>query len=155
MVGWIKVILIGLVGAGSVWLLVTGLPIEDVREASRTDWDNWESQTAADFDQEVLTAQTRFAFEFLSELLRLQPAQNVFVSPTSVTFALSMTLNGAATETHRAMADALGIRGSRTVESIVPTPRFKHPWQRGIGRSDLWLRTRSGRARDTASRTTS
>jgi serine protease inhibitor len=47
-----------------------------------------------------------FAFRLLDELA--EDGQNLFVSPLSVWTALSMTLNGAAGETERAMAEALG-----------------------------------------------
>jgi serine protease inhibitor len=62
-------------------------------------------------DRRLLAAHTRFALKLFSELRREQPAANVFISPTSIALALSMTLNGAAGDTQRAMAQALDLQG--------------------------------------------
>jgi len=43
--------------------------------------------------------------------------RNVFISPSSIAFALSMTLNGASGETRKAMASALGV-GAESLDEV-------------------------------------
>ena len=59
----------------------------------------------------IASANTRFGFNLFAELLGEKPSENVFISPSSVAFALAMTYNGAAGETRQAMAKALEVEG--------------------------------------------
>jgi len=59
----------------------------------------------------VVPANTRFGFNLFDELLGDKPSENVFISPSSVAFALAMTYNGAAGDTRQAMAEALEVEG--------------------------------------------
>lgn len=59
----------------------------------------------------LVAANTRFGFKLFSEILKKDSGKNVFVSPTSVAIALSMTYNGASGETQQAMANALQLQG--------------------------------------------
>ncbi len=63
---------------------------------------------AADVDASLVAANTDFAVRLLWQLQRSQGGGNVFISPLSVSVALSMAYNGANTTTKQAMAEALG-----------------------------------------------
>jgi serine protease inhibitor len=65
----------------------------------------------APVDSKLVDANTKFGFKLLSEILKQDSKKNVFVSPTSVAIALSMTYNGANGETQQAMAKALELQG--------------------------------------------
>ena len=66
---------------------------------------------AADVDASLVAANTGFAVKLLRELQMSQQGSNVFISPLSVSVALSMAYNGANTTTKQAMAEALGFEG--------------------------------------------
>jgi len=55
-------------------------------------------------DEPMIAATKRFAFRFSNLLLKQNANRNVFVSPSSVIFALAMTYNGAEGKTRQAMA---------------------------------------------------
>ena len=57
----------------------------------------------------VASANTRFGFKLLHDLRERDPGGNIFISPLSISIALTMTYNGAVGETERAMAEVLGI----------------------------------------------
>lgn len=59
----------------------------------------------------LVAATNDFGFRLLAELRQAAPAGNVFISPTSIAIALTMTWNGARGETQRAMAKTLGLAG--------------------------------------------
>lgn len=59
----------------------------------------------------LVKANTQFGFKLFSEILKQDGQDNVFVSPSSVAIALSMTYNGASGETQKAMAKALQLQG--------------------------------------------
>jgi serpin B len=62
-------------------------------------------------DEKFVDANTRFGFNLFREVLKQDSNKNVFVSPSSVAIALSMTYNGASGETQQAMAKALQLQG--------------------------------------------
>jgi serpin B len=62
-------------------------------------------------DSRVVSSNTQFSFELLNELHKQEGGKNIFISPLSVSIALTMTYNGAAGETQRAMADTLNLEG--------------------------------------------
>jgi serine protease inhibitor len=62
-------------------------------------------------EKSLATAQTGFGFKLFSQLTAGGTPDNVFISPTSVAFALAMTWNGAAGETREAMSRALELKG--------------------------------------------
>jgi serpin B len=69
----------------------------------------------------VVEAANEFAFDFFVPIVTEQKgAENIMISPFSVTSALSMTLNGAAGETFDAMKGALRYDG-RTIDEINET----------------------------------
>jgi serpin B len=62
-------------------------------------------------DSKLVDANTKFGFKLFKEILKQDSNKNVFVSPSSVAIALSMTYNGASGETQQAMANALELQG--------------------------------------------
>lgn len=57
----------------------------------------------------VASANTRFGFKLLHDLRERESGGNIFISPLSISIALTMTYNGAVGETERAMAEVLEI----------------------------------------------
>ncbi len=67
-------------------------------------------ETSEDPDvSSVASANTRFGFELLQDLRERDAGGNIFISPLSISIALTMTYNGAVGETERAMAEVLEI----------------------------------------------
>lgn len=64
----------------------------------------------------LITAINRFGLRLLRELAGKVPAENLLISPASVSAALSMTYNGAGGETARAMAETLCLEGLKLEE---------------------------------------
>lgn len=62
-------------------------------------------------DARLVSANTRFGFKLFKELAEQDAGKNVFISPSSIAFALAMVYNGASGETQQAMADALELQG--------------------------------------------
>jgi serine protease inhibitor len=62
-------------------------------------------------DTKIVAANTKFGFKLFSEIFKEDGAKNVFVSPSSVAFALAMTYNGASGSTQQEMAKALELQG--------------------------------------------
>ena len=59
----------------------------------------------------VASANTRFGFNLLTDVQAREPGANIFISPLSISIALTMTYNGAVGETQHAMARVLEIEG--------------------------------------------
>ena len=59
----------------------------------------------------VVSANENFGFKLLADLHKRDSDKNIFISPLSVSIALTMAYNGAAGETQRAMAKVLEIEG--------------------------------------------
>src|SRR6056297_3863098 len=59
-------------------------------------------------DGQVIGGMTSFAFELFKELNREEGGGNIFISPLSVSTALTMTYNGAGGETRNEMKESLG-----------------------------------------------
>ncbi|MEP0873021.1 serpin family protein [Trichocoleus desertorum AS-A10] len=70
-------------------------------------------KTATD---KLIAANNQFGFKLFSELLKQQPNQNIFVSPLSISIALSMLYNGAVGQTQAEMAIALGLQNMSVQE---------------------------------------
>ena len=66
---------------------------------------------AADVDASLVAVNTDFAVRLLREIQSSQQGDNIFISPLSVSVALSMAYNGANTSTKQAIAAALGFEG--------------------------------------------
>lgn len=61
-------------------------------------------------DSNVPVANTQFGFNLFNTLWETEQNQNIFISPFSISVALAMTLNGAASETEQAMIDTLQLQ---------------------------------------------
>jgi serine protease inhibitor len=71
-----------------------------------------EARAASSADQQKLaSANTGFAFKLLKEIAKEQPAQNLFISPCSVSSVLQMVCNGAGGKTKEEMQQVLGTSG--------------------------------------------
>ncbi|WNZ48132.1 serpin family protein [Leptolyngbya boryana CZ1] len=75
------------------------------------------SLEAPSVNPKLVAANTKFGFKLFSEILKKDSQKNVFVSPSSVAIALSMTYNGANGNTKQAMANALQFQGM-TLEEL-------------------------------------
>ena len=62
-------------------------------------------------DNALSEANAKFGFKLLTQLYNQNPNENVFISPLSISLALTMTYNGALGETKQAMAKTLEIEG--------------------------------------------
>ena len=62
-------------------------------------------------DKEIVAANTRFALNIFKELAREDEGKNIFISPLSISTALSMAYNGAKGSTKDAMAETLEFWG--------------------------------------------
>ncbi|MCK5811665.1 MAG: serpin family protein [Clostridiales bacterium] len=62
---------------------------------------------AADKSDNVITANSKFSFEFFKEINKSDQNKNVFISPYSISSALSMLYNGANGQTESEMASML------------------------------------------------
>lgn len=69
------------------------------------------SKKSVNPDTKIVAANTKFGFKLFSEVLKSDAGKNVFVSPSSVAFALAMTYNGASGSTQQEMAKALELQG--------------------------------------------
>ena len=65
---------------------------------------------AVPIDSNVPVANTEFGFNLFSAIWEAEQNQNIFISPFSVSTALTMTLNGASGETEQAMIDTLQLQ---------------------------------------------
>ncbi|MEB3343469.1 serpin family protein [Okeania sp.] len=64
-----------------------------------------------DMSMKLVSANNKFGFKLFSEIHKSQSNENIFISPSSVAIALSMTYNGASGNTQTAMAKALNFEG--------------------------------------------
>ncbi|MHB0997975.1 MAG: serpin family protein [Armatimonadota bacterium] len=60
-------------------------------------------------DSDIPAANNNFAFRLFDKMTDESQGDNVFISPVSISLALSMTLNGAEGSTKKSMLDALGL----------------------------------------------
>ena len=69
-------------------------------------------------NKKLARATNSFGFNLLRRLCAGEAKdKNAFISPSSIAFALSMTLNGASGETRKAMASALGV-GAESLDEV-------------------------------------
>ncbi|HBR00722.1 serpin family protein [Roseofilum sp. Belize Diploria] len=69
------------------------------------------SATNTGVNPQLTDAHTRFSFKLWQQLLAQEETKNIFISPSSVAIALTMTYNGASGDTQTAMANALELQG--------------------------------------------
>ncbi|MBM3167589.1 MAG: serpin family protein [Chloroflexi bacterium] len=61
-------------------------------------------------DPRLILANTRFGFKLFAEIVKQDPGKNVFISPSSIAFALAMIYNGSRGETQQAMAATMELQ---------------------------------------------
>jgi len=74
-------------------------------------------EKAGSVDQSLVSSNTRFALSLFKDLIAEDADRNVFISPLSISIALSMTSNGAEGSTRDAMARALQL-GNMSLEEL-------------------------------------
>lgn len=67
-------------------------------------------------DARLVSSSTSFGFNLFDRLAKQDPNKNIFISPSSVAIALSMTYNGASGETQEAIAKALELQNIKIDE---------------------------------------
>ncbi|MBR8828978.1 MAG: serpin family protein [Gomphosphaeria aponina SAG 52.96 = DSM 107014] len=97
-------------------------------------------------NQNLITANTQFGFKLLQTLMQEEEQQNIFISPTSIAYALAMAYNGANGETQQEIATALGLQAM----SLAEINSAFQLWQENLANIDpkvqldlansLWLR---------------
>lgn len=65
---------------------------------------------------EIIDAAKSFGFSLFHQINTIQPDENIFISPLSVSMALGMTMNGADNETYEAMRQTLEFEGLTEAE---------------------------------------
>jgi serpin B len=73
--------------------------------------DQNKKEAGGSLDPRLVSANTRFGFNLFADLAKRDQGKNLFISPTSIGLALSMTYNGAVGETKAGMERALEIQG--------------------------------------------
>jgi len=68
-------------------------------------------------EKEVLASSENFGLKIFQELAMAERETNIFISPLSISMALSMTINGANTSTYDAIQNTLGL-GNLSLEDI-------------------------------------
>ncbi|TVQ46670.1 MAG: serpin family protein [Gloeocapsa sp. DLM2.Bin57] len=86
----------------SLLLTIVGITVQPQPTMSET-----ENMTAT---QEIVKANNSFGFDVFSLLWKYNQQENIFISPSSMSFALSMLYNGATGETAREMREVLHTR---------------------------------------------
>ena len=99
--------MIGLAALGSI----AGLSMTKQMPASADVTNTSSVKQASTMNEKLVAANTKFGFKLFSEILKKESNQNIFVSPTSVAIALSMTYNGANGSTQQAIAQTLELQG--------------------------------------------
>ena len=90
------------------------------------------SQSAGQETRDKLTAaHNQFGWKMFKELFKQQAEENVFISPASITAALSMTYNGAGGETKAAMAKTLQLEGLSVEEVNQASNQLMKGWESG------------------------
>lgn len=67
-------------------------------------------------DSKIVLANNKFGTKIFTEILKTDKDKNIFISPTSILFALSMTYNGTKANTKTEMEKALELTGMTTEE---------------------------------------
>ncbi len=72
---------------------------------------NSERNRQLNLDTRLIEASHRFSFNLFDRIANQKTNKNIFISPLSISLALSMTYNGASGETQNAMAKTLEVQG--------------------------------------------
>ncbi|MFN4151054.1 MAG: serpin family protein, partial [Candidatus Sericytochromatia bacterium] len=107
-------------------LLVTSVVLAGCRNVSSSEPSSFTQKSFAPLsdkdlkvttDSKIVTANNKFGINLYSELVKNEKDKNIFISPLSISFALSMTYNGAGGETKKAMEKALSF-DSMTLDEV-------------------------------------
>lgn len=80
-------------------------------------------------DGNIPLANTQFGFNLFNTIWESEQNQNIFISPFSISIALTMTLNGASDETEQAMVDTLQLQGIPTNSINSSYSQLQHNFQ--------------------------
>ncbi|HAX80393.1 MAG TPA: proteinase inhibitor I4 serpin [Cyanobacteria bacterium UBA11372] len=105
--GIVLAAIISLAALGSIAGLSMTKPMPASADVSNTT----SVKQASTMNEKLVAANTKFGFKLFGEILKQNSSQNIFVSPTSVAIALSMTYNGANGSTQQAIAQTLELQG--------------------------------------------
>lgn len=83
-------------------------------------------------DDRIVEANTSFGFKLFDRVTEQDANKNIFISPSSVAIALSMTYNGASGETQQAIGKALELQGIK----IDQVNSFNHTIQQLLANGD-------------------
>ena len=61
-------------------------------------------------EQHILNSNNRFGFQLLQKIANATPQENIVISPVSISMALGMAMNGAASATYDSMKTVLGFQ---------------------------------------------
>lgn len=89
---------------------VSPKPITDIRP------NNNPNNRKVKLDDRLVGASTSFGFSLFDRIAKQDPNKNIFISPSSIAIALSMTYNGASGETQEAIAKALELQNIKIDE---------------------------------------
>ncbi|WP_445246025.1 serpin family protein [Microcoleus sp. OTE_8_concoct_300] len=84
----------------------------------------------SDVDARLVAANTKFGFNLFNTLTKQQPNKNIFISPTSVALALSMTYNGVSGETKQEMTKVLQLTGMTPQEINAANQGLQNSFQK-------------------------
>jgi serpin B len=100
------------IGMALLFSVLSVMPPGDGFAASTSSQSNQaQKKSIAPVDNKLIAANTQFGFKLFDQLTKQDAGKNIFVSPSSVAFALAMIYNGASGETQQAMAKALEVNG--------------------------------------------
>jgi serine protease inhibitor len=88
----------------------------NIAESTKPIIDNRPNNRKVKLDDRLVESSTSFGFNLFDRLAKQDPKKNIFISPSSVVIALSMTYNGASGETQEAIAKALEFQGIKIDE---------------------------------------
>jgi serpin B len=83
------------------------------------------SQKKSSVDSRLVTANTNFGFKLYSKITKRNAGKNIFVSPSSILFALAMAYNGADGATKQAMQNALELQNLKLDEINAANAQLK------------------------------
>ncbi|GAA0770228.1 serpin family protein [Clostridium subterminale] len=107
---------------------------------------NKEEISAKEVDKEVVEGNNKFAFNIFKEISKDENNKNVFISPLSISMALTMTYNGAKENTKTEMNKVLGYEGM-TDDKINNSYKILHSYLENIDENiklnisnSIWIR---------------
>lgn len=101
---------------------------EKVETTNQEEVTSQTSVSTIKIDDRFRDANTKFSFDFFARMAEAEKDKNVFVSPTSLSFALTMALNGARGETAQSILNTLSLsklnlaevnKETRTLKTVI------------------------------------